>query len=50
MRHIYPPFTRKGNGYLTMAIDGWSFWKLIDDPDAYQNDFFEDGDIYRPWP
>ena len=36
-------------GYWVMIVNGIRFWKLIDDPDAYQNDFFQDGDVYQPW-
>ena len=48
--NIYQDADKEGNGYLTMVINGWSYWKLIDDPDAYQNDFIEEGDTFNPWP
>jgi hypothetical protein len=41
--------TEERIGYWTMDIDGRKYWKLLYDPDGYQNDFVEDGDVYRPY-
>ena len=36
-------------GYWAMSFDNATYWRLSSDPDAYQNDFVADGDIYNPW-
>ena len=37
-------------GYWTMRLNGANYWRLTDDPDCYHDGFFEDGDVYSPWP
>ena len=37
-------------GYWAMDFGGMTYWRLSPDPDAYQNDQVEDGDVYRPRP
>jgi predicted small lipoprotein YifL len=38
----------KGNELWTVVINNIQFWKLSDNPEAYQNDPVEDGDVWNP--
>ena len=37
-------------GYWTMHIKGIKYWRFLDSPAVYQEEQYEDGEVYNPFP